>query len=53
MTTSASLCPDCVWGREARSDFWEDAPRYLPAVLLPFVLVLSLCAWLGRARSER
>jgi hypothetical protein len=33
-------CPDCELGRQARRDFWNDAPAYYAAVIvLPFALV--------------
>ncbi|WP_437543607.1 hypothetical protein WME97_33495 [Sorangium sp. So ce367] len=41
-------CPDCVWPREVRADFWAEAPDYVPPLLLPFTLVALVSLWLGR-----
>jgi hypothetical protein len=47
-----TACPSCPVGRDARREFWEQAPGYYSAiVLLPFAIVVLAGRLLGRRAS--
>jgi hypothetical protein len=57
ITLSATACPNCAVGKQARSAVWsDDFGFHLALAAIPFIVIgaLCLCAeWIGRARATR